>query len=199
MTQAPTYLDEIAPQPASQDKLDRLRDKAREARDLKQLAADLEERRKAANNKLNDLLHRELPQLFAEAMVDSVGVRAEGNHPAYNAVCRPYYKAAISAEWEPERRAAGFEFLREHEAGDLIKNVVVVSFGRGEEWKAADLCAWLRQSAMSYERSMDVSWNTLTAWLKEQIGKYHADFSQEELEKIGAKVGAVVELKPVRG
>lgn len=195
MTQAPAYLNEVAPQPASADKLDRLREKVREARDAKAEAAELEERRKAANNRYNELVHRELPELFAEARLGSVGLPAEGNHPAYNVVCRSYYKAVISAEWEPERRAKAFDFLRDREAGDLIKNVVAVPFGRGDEAAADELCSWLGERQISYERGSEVNWQTLTAWLKEQVDKYHVDFSKDDLEKIGAQVGQVVELK----
>lgn len=199
---APAYLDEIlaAEPPEYSDRLDVLREQLRLARDKQQLVADLTERTKREQAELTELLHHRLPDMMRELGMRTHELPAEGNNPEYSVKCKPYYKAGISAEWDPIKREEGFAVLRAREAGDLIKNTVTVTFGRGDEKRADQVCTWLRSVGISYDRGSGVVWNTLTAWVKEQVLRLGVEkaFTDEELRKIGATVGYVVEVKPVK-
>lgn len=190
-----------APPIEAPDRLRRVRDKVALVRDLVAQVADLEARKTAANKQLQDLYFKELPDLFAEVGTDHLGLEAEGNLPAVDAKLKPYYKANIAADWPPEQRRAGFDFLREQKAADLIRTVVTVEFGRGEEEDAKNLTDMLKDFGYTYSVGEAVPWNTLTAWLREQTERMRRggkEFTPAQLDKIGGRVGKVVEVKPRR-
>jgi len=179
------------------DRLEVLRDRARRACELKLLAGDLEERRKAANRELEDLQRRELPDLFLELGLTKLSLEPQGNQPGFDVVCKPYYKANIVAEWPEQRRAEGFEFLVAQEAGDLIKHVVTVELDRGESVRLHTLVTLLEGAGYKFRVARRAEWTTLTAWLREQVEKHGREYSSGDLEKIGGTVGRVVEVKSV--
>jgi hypothetical protein len=199
---APAYLAEAvaAEPPQHNDRLDALRDLLRQARDKQLLAAELTERAKRTTAEVQDLTMHQLPAMMLELGMRTHELPAEGNHPEYTVRCKPYYKAVISSEWSPTKQAEGFDVLRARDAGDLIKNTVTVSFGRGQEAKADELCRHVAETGMTFERGRAVQWNTLTAWVKEQVLRLGVEkaFTDEELRKIGAYVGSVVEVKPAK-
>jgi hypothetical protein len=174
------------------DKLDALRAAARELRDKEREIADLDERLKAAKAEANEMRHKRLVDLMQEAGVDRVGLPAEGNQPAADAVLSPYYHAVIAADWEPDRRQVAFSWLESAGHGDLIKTVLTVAFGRDERARAKEIQQYLELMSIPYTAQLDVPWNTLTAFVREQVEKYH---SVPPLETIGATVGQVVKLK----
>lgn len=187
-----------AEEAAPVDRLALVRIKVARVRDLRVELLDLDARQKAANKELDDLRFRELPDLFQEVGVARLGLDPEGNLPAYDAEMKDYFKANIVADWPPEQREAGFAVLEAHSAGDLVKTTITVELGRGEVDLAAGVCRTLDEMGVSYKRAQRVDWNTLTAWLREQVTKYRRQFSAAELDAIGGRVGKVVEAKPRR-
>lgn len=177
------------------DKLAAIREAARSARDLDKRIADLTEMLELTRGARRDVVARVLPELMMEAGVKTLGLEAEGNLPAYDFTLRNYARANVAASWEPERRAAGFEALERAGAGDLIKTVLTVEFGRGEVELARDVQAQLSEEGRESRLSMDVPHQTLSAWLREAIAR-----GQElpPLELIGGEVGQIVEMKPRR-
>lgn len=184
--------------PSEPDRLERITTMLRRVRELKLQAEDYETRRKAANAELFDLTMRQLPELFMAAHTSSHGLLPEGNMPGYVAKLKPFYKANISAEWPPEQQETGFNTLRKIGGGDLIKNTITVTFGKGEDQKALALCQRLLVYDIPYTQGQEVHWGTLTSWLKEQHSKLKREFTSNELEAIGATVGHVVEVKQVK-
>lgn len=178
----------------SEDKLERARDGLRAMRDQERLVRDLEERLKEAAKALNEMRHRTLPDLFQEVGIDRLGVPAEGNLPAYDASLRPYYKANIEAGWPDNRRAEGFQVLEDKGHGEVIRTQIVVSLGKGERDRAAHLVEKLKEHGYDYDQKMAVPWTTLTALVRSEF-EAQRPFTTEQLEKIGAVVGQVVELK----
>jgi 16S rRNA C1402 N4-methylase RsmH len=79
----------------------------------------------------------------------------------------PYYYAKISED----RKAEAFQWLRENDHGDLIKNNVSVSFGKGEDSNAANLKSELEAKGLVVDQKQDVHWQTLRGFVKEQIEK----------------------------
>lgn len=172
----------------SDDALDRLRERVRRCRDLTNEIHDGEERIAAAKRELNQITSTELPDMFDEYGVSSVGIPAEGNAPAYIAETKPYYKAQIRDENANEAHA----WLDKHGHGDLIKNMFSVEFGRTENKAADKLRQILEKMDVDFTQKKTVPWNTLTAFVKEQIEKHNATLP---LDLLGATVGRVVKLK----
>lgn len=186
-------IQQTAPAPDS-DKLEQCRDLIREARDVQSAAQDLEERRAKLMVRFEEIRQKELVDLFQELSIRSMELDAEGNNPAVNVKLKPFYRANIAADWSPEKRDAAFSVLETAGGGDLIKRVFTIQFGKGPEDKAiADkLRKALTDGGFKFTEGLSVSWQTLTAWLKEQVEGRQVI---PPLEAIGGVVGTVVELK----
>lgn len=176
----------------SEDRLEKVREQLRVVRDLDLSIGNFEEKLKTAQKARVTVIHETLPAMFAEVGIDKLGLPAEGNLPAYDAALGPYYKASISAEWPSEKQDAAFDWLEKHEHGDLIKNTFVIELGRDDAERARDLRKALEKAGFAYANKRAVSWNTLTAWLKEQVEKVG---TTPPLDLLGATVGSVVKLK----
>lgn len=194
-----------AQQSVPEDKLEAVRKKLREFRDQQQIKAGLEERLKQVNIALFETEHKTLPDLFNDVGIDKLGLPAEGNLPAYDADLSPYYKASISAEWPEEKRAEAFKWLDDNNHGDIIKSAYVILLPRGARTIALALekaikglkarlpgKKTLQKVDVDYVVKLEVPWNTLTAFVKEQVEKGEAP----PLDVLGATVGEIVKLKP---
>lgn len=181
-----------APGPVPADKLDALRATARRLRNKRAEITSLDERLSEAKAEAKLIETKELVDLMAEVGVDKVGLPAEGNYPACDAELRPYYHAVISADWEPERRQAAFAWLDSAGHGDLIKTAITILIPRDDRAMAVSIQHYLEQCNVVHTVLLDVPWNTLTAFVKEQVEKYHRT---PPLETLGATVGQVVKLK----
>jgi hypothetical protein len=184
------------PQIAS-DKLLELREMVSAARDLEKEREMLNERLSAINSALDGpegYFFRKLPALMSEIGMTSLTLEPEGNLPGYVATSAPYYKASISAEWPEDKRKEAFDYLEEVEAGDLIKTEVTVAFPREQR----ELAKKFQVVAKKYGDATikeNVAWNTLTAWLREQVEE---NGEMPQLDKIGGIVARIVKLKPLK-
>jgi hypothetical protein len=79
----------------------------------------------------------------------------------------PYYSAKIPED----KKADAFQWLRDNDFGDLIKNNVSVSFGKGEDSDAVKLKAELEAKGLVVDQKEDVHWQTLRGFVREQIEK----------------------------
>ena len=70
-----------------------------------------------------------------------------------------------------ERRAAAFQWLKDHKHGDLIKTELTVQAGRGEQEKIANVMAALKDLKVPFNTADAVHWSTLRAFVKEQLEK----------------------------
>jgi hypothetical protein len=178
--------------PPSDDSLERVRVVLRKTRDLDREIADLEARAKEAKGQVLELKQRTLPDIYDEVGIDNLGLPAEGNLPAYDCKLEPYYHASIGTDWESERRVKAFNYLEEVNAGDLIKSVYIVAVPRGKRKVAIAVQKALEKLNVEFSTDLSVPWNTLTAWVKEQIEKKN---TTPNLDVLGATVGRVVKLK----
>lgn len=187
--------DARAKPPPTADALERVRDHVRRARDTAMEIAD----KTAALNELKqrqyELLSKKLPDMFRELGISSLGLEAEGNNPAYSAVAAPYYRANISADWDDERRAKAFKWLRDNDLGDLIKAEYSVEFGMKTEKQQRALVAALKKLGLDYHVGESVPWNTLTAVVRDMVER---EQKMPPLETLGATVGTVVTVKEVK-
>lgn len=173
---------------ASQQDLEILKNKAREVFAVRQRVEELNKKLYDEKQRLNDLVHKEMPELMDSKNVGLLGL------PDLGVVleCVPYYKANISSDWPDEKRERAFNWLEKNGHGDIIRITVSVSFGRTENKKAHALVKWLRKKGFDPETEYGVPWNTLTAWLQEQI---EVKKKTPPLEMLGATVGRVVKIK----
>ncbi|MEN8703163.1 MAG: hypothetical protein ABF286_03280 [Polaribacter sp.] len=79
----------------------------------------------------------------------------------------PYYYAKI----QEAKKEEAFRWLRENNYGDLIKNNLSVSFGKGEDSNAVKLKTELESKGLVVDQKQDVHWQTLRGFVKEQIEK----------------------------
>lgn len=182
--------------PAEQrsDLVEKVRQKLREMRDKEAQRKDLEERSRKLSAELEEMRRKTLVDMFNEAGIDKLGLPAEGNLPAYDAEEKPYYHANIRSDWEQEKKDAAFGWLDKNGYGDLVKNVFVVVVDRDDHEMARDVEKALDEAGVDYQREQTVPWNTLTAFVREQIEAGET----LPLELLGATVGRVVVLKPRR-
>jgi hypothetical protein len=78
---------------------------------------------------------------------------------------KPVYGASIS----PDKKEEAFNWLRENNLGDLIKNEVTVSFGRNEDNKAADYAVLAQGHGYQPTQKLKVEPMTLKALVRERI------------------------------
>lgn len=183
---------------ANQDQLAQIRSRLRELRDKEAEQVGLQERLTALSVQINKMKTDELPTMFTAAGIRSLGVEAEGNMPAYDLEMRAYYKANISADWPPEKQDAAFEWLVQAGHQDMIKHTIVIEVGLRQKKlmdKVSKLLERLNGEDLVITVRRAVPWNTLTAFVREQIEKYK---ERPPLDLLGATVGQIVERKKAK-
>ena len=80
---------------------------------------------------------------------------------------KPFVKASIPAD----RKQEAYNWLREHNLDDIIKNDVTVSFNRGEDNIASDVMYELEQKGFHPEKKTHIHAMTLNAFVKERVEK----------------------------
>ena len=78
---------------------------------------------------------------------------------------KPNYSASITIA----NREAAFNWLRNNGLGDIIKNEILVSFGRNEDNKAADYAALAQERGFQPTQKLKVEPMTLKALVRERI------------------------------
>jgi hypothetical protein len=151
----------------------------------------LEQSLETAKKQRLEIVHRTLP-----AYLDSIGIDRLGIGGAeVDLVVENYYHANIPED----KREEAFSWLEDNEHGDLIKTVLTVQFHRGEMEIATEVARRIKafiEAKGVPDRPIDVkkgvAWNTLTAFVKEQI----EEGMVLPLEILGATIGRIVKLKP---
>lgn len=152
------YLDDISAD--SSDVLAKLGQLAEQQLAAEREVEDAERALAAANAKLDDLANRQIPELM-----DSVGMKELKTRSGLKVIIRETIRASISGERAPE----AFAWLRDHNHASLIKRVISVAFGRGEDTKAADIVAAVEALGVHPDNKESVHPQTLSAFVKEQL------------------------------
>lgn len=161
---------EDAKKPPSEDLLVQLRKEVARLRDLELERGQLEEQVSKKGQDIWEIKTKTLVDLFDRAKVDNVGIPEDGNKPAYNMEIGWIYKANLGTPAEPKvpDYDKAIAYIRKNEP-DMLKTTYEVQFGLGEEEKRLEFEKILKQKKFAYSSSFGVPWNTLTAWVKEQI------------------------------
>ena len=133
-------------------------------KDLDQLTIDInekEEELKSLKLQKHKMSTEQIP-----AMMDEMGVqRLDVENLSVS------LKPLINASIPPTRRDEAYQWLRENGLDDIIKNDVIMSFGKGEDNMAGDIMYDLEQRGMHPEKKTHIHSMTLKAFIRERVEK----------------------------
>jgi hypothetical protein len=177
--------DAAKEEPVPEDKLERIRHFGAKQLSLTKALADLENNMTILKEQLRRVVEQDLP----EAM-DEVGMTKFVLDDGTTITIKPFYAASIPEE----RKDEAFGWLKEHDFDGMIKADVRVQFGKGEFEIAQSFVQFIRgfnEKAIDPEYKENVHWQTLRAFVKEQIegGK------PLPLDMFGVFVGRKADLK----
>lgn len=187
-------LDEMkqdAGRPPPESQLAEVRDKVREFRDIEKRIADHEQAIVELKSRRKEITDHELVTLMDDAGIPSITLAAEGNLPAFEVEVGAYYHANISAEWPEEKRRKAFGWIAKYHGG-MLRNTFVISFGKNSEKLQAEFAKLAAKHKLPHKNEFGVPWNTLTAFVKDQIENHRR---RPPLDLLGATVGRVAKIK----
>ena len=142
----------------------------------------LEEDLKKAKAKLLKLTDEELPSAMQELNISEFKL-GDGSQVTL--------KATYGARISEENRDAAFEWLRQRNEADIIKNTVTVRFNREQDNEAKALVDDLILRQMTPEQKSEVHPGTLRSWAKGRI----EDGKELDMNLFGVWVGQRAEIK----
>ena len=122
--------------------------------------ADLEEKIKYKKDKADKISSEIIPNMLAEQGISSLKL-ADGSSVDVN----KSYNCTI----KKDEMEAAYNWLRENQLGDLIKNEVSVQFGKGEDNKAEHLLDLAAQEGYEPSQKSKVEPMTLKALYRERV------------------------------
>jgi hypothetical protein len=145
---------------ASDESLKVVADLATRQINLEREVEDLENRLKEKQEALKQVQEKDLPEALAECGLSEIKL-VDGS----KVTVKPYYQANPPKEKYDE----AMNWLRDNGHGDLIKNDVTVSFGKGEDDRAVDFKRFLTDNGTSYVDKTGVHPMTFKAFVREQV------------------------------
>ena len=142
------------------DSAKRLSDKVIELKDLEDEIANAEESIKKLKEKALQLSAFEIPAMMDEMQITKLKLK-DGESVEIKKV----YGASIPKD----QQEAAFQWLRNNGLGDIIKNDITVTFGRGEDNKAASYVDLARGSGFEPIQKIGVNPMTLKALVRERL------------------------------
>ena len=130
---------------------------------LENLNQEIEKKEKDLKQRKKDLEHisgEVIPTMMAEMGLSHLKLM-DGS----SVDVKPNYSANITIA----NREAAFKWLRDNGLGDIIKNEILVSFGRNEDNKAADYAALAQERGFQPTQKLKVEPMTLKALVRERI------------------------------
>ena len=139
-----------------------LADQVKKLRDLEDQVKAEEQALKDKEKEIERISGDVIPTLLSEMGLASLKL-ADGSAVDV----KPYYAANISLK----NRESAYSWLRQNGLGDIIKNEISVSFGRGEDNKAAEYANLAKGQGYQPTQKMKVEPMTLKALVRERIEK----------------------------
>ena len=137
-----------------------LSDKVLKLKDLEDEISNAEESINKLKEQARILSQIEIPIMMQEMHITKLKLK-DGE----SVEVKPFYSASIS----PEIQEKAFEWLRNNGLGDIIKNDITVTFGRGEDNKAAQYAVLARGQGFEPVQKVGVHAQTLKAVVRERI------------------------------
>ena len=139
-----------------------LADECQKLKDTEDMIKSAEKHLQDLKATADDIVSRVIPELLAEQGLTSLKL-ADGSSVSV----KKEYRCTLPKD--ESRREQCYKWLRDNQLGDIIKNNVSVTFGRGEDDKAQQLLDLAVANGFEPSQKSDVSWNTLTALFRERI------------------------------
>ena len=124
--------------------------------------AAIEEQLKTKKAEADDISSRVIPELLAEQGLTEIKLADNSK-----VTVKKEFRATLPKD--DVRREAAYKWLRDQGLGDIIKNNVFVTFGKGEDDKAKQLLDLAAENGFEPQQKSDVAWNTLTALYQERV------------------------------
>lgn len=137
-----------------------LSDKVLKLKDLEDEIFNAEESVKKLKEQAQILSQIEIPAMMQEMHITKLKLR-DGE----SVEVKPFYSGTII----PEVQEQAFTWLRNNGLGDIIKNDITVTFGRGEDNKAAQYAVLARGQGFEPVQKVGVHSQTLKAVVRERI------------------------------
>ena len=153
-------------------------------KDLNQITLDInekEEELKALKLQKHKMSTEQIP-----AMMDEMGVQRL-DVENLSVTLRPLINASIPQT----RREEAFQWLRDNGLDDIIKNDVIMSFGKGEDNMAGDIMYELEKRGMHPEKKTHIHSMTLKAFIRERV----ENGLPIDLDMFGAFVARTADIK----
>ncbi len=123
---------------------------------------ELEEQLKNKKKEADYISSSVIPELLAEQGLSEIKL-SDGSKVSVKKEFRATLKKDEIA------REGAYQWLRDQNLGDIIKNNVSVTFGKGEDDKAKQLLDLAAENGYEPQQKSDVAWNTLTALYEERV------------------------------
>ena len=123
---------------------------------------ELEEKLKMKKEEADQIGSRVIPELLQEQGLSELKL-ADGSKVSV----KKRFRATLPKD--DLKRESAYQWLRDQGLGDIIKNNVTVSFGKGEDNKANQLVDLAVANGFTPQQKSDVAWNTLTALYEERV------------------------------
>jgi hypothetical protein len=146
--------------PLGQEELSELARLGQALIDAEEAVEKAEQALKDRKAELRKLVESEIPDYMQECGVSKVTLDGGATIG---------YKDDVRLEWDEAKKANAFEWLESNDFGGLIKTGVTASFGKGELEKAKELLSKLSESGLEVALKRDVHYQTMCAFLREQI------------------------------
>lgn len=158
MSSENAYLDYVQPQTAGGE-LSQLTQLAEQQAAAQSKVADLEAQLNKAREELRDIAERQVPELM-----DQIGIGEFKTTTGLKITIDETIRASIPKDKAP----LAFAWLKNNGHGSLIKRVVSVAFGRGEDERADELRQRLADE-FEVDDNASVHHSTLTAFVREKL------------------------------
>ena len=159
---------------------------AKNIRDKEELISQLEEKLSEEKKSLFKLTDEDLPAMFLE-----LGLNKLELDDGSTVEVKQTYGASIKVD----NRPAAYDWLREHDYDDIIKNTVACSFGRGDDELAKQFSAFAMAQGFDAQTKTEIHPQTLRAFIKERV-----EAGEEfPMELFGAWVGQRATIKRNKG
>ena len=142
------------------DSAKRLSDKVLELKDLEDEISNAEESLKKLKEKAKAVSSIEIPAMMDEMQITKLKLK-DGE----SVEIKKIYGASIPQE----HQEAAFTWLRNNDLGDIIKNDITVTFGRGEDNKAAEYAVLAQGQGYEPVQKIGVHPQTLKAVVRERL------------------------------
>ena len=153
----------------------------RQLNSIQQQIEDAEQHLKALKQDKQRIAFEHIPMLMDEMSMERIDV------DGLIVKLKPFVTASIPAD----RKQDAFNWLREHGLDDIIKNDIIVSFGRGQDNQAGDVMYDLEQKGFHPEQKTHIHGMTLKAFVRERVEKG----LPIDLDMFGAFVARTAEIK----